>query len=62
MAKYIEVISGKNKGLKCFVRNNTTNGFFTTFDGQILDMAECKVIEYEKNWVPTKDNGCRYRE
>lgn len=63
MAKYIEVISGEHKGLRCFVRKEKKEEtFFRTFDDILLKKEDCKVLDYEKNWIPEKDPGCRYRE
>ncbi|HYG38852.1 MAG TPA: hypothetical protein VD908_09540 [Cytophagales bacterium] len=63
MAKFIEVVSGKYKGLRCFVRTaKMEDDFYQTFDNTLLKKTDCKVLEYEKNWVGEKDPGCRYRE
>ena len=60
MAKYIEVIAGAHKGLQCFVRSAFKDAdFYETFSGLKLKKADCKEIEYENNWKPERDRGCR---
>jgi hypothetical protein len=62
MAKYIEVVRGENKGLRCYVRSSNAGEYFKTFDNQMIKKSDCVILDYEKNWTPEKDPGCRYRE